>query len=248
MKKADVGILVGRFQVPQLTQGHIDLIQQVVENHSKTIIFLGLSPLKCSLRNPLDFETRKQLILDKFPSVNVLYIKDVGSDTTWSNTLDAMIRDTTGPQQKVMLYGSRDSFIKHYSGNYPTKNIEQTVFVSGTDARRKVSNQVKASSDFREGVVWATSNQYPKCQPTVDIAIIKGKTILLAKRNCEDGYRFPGGYVNPGETFEHAAIREGKEETCLELADPTFIGSFVVFVFAIFRVFRGPSLLHFYAR
>jgi bifunctional NMN adenylyltransferase/nudix hydrolase len=72
MKKADVGILVGRFQVPQLTQGHIDLIQQVVENHSKTIIFLGLSPLKCSLRNPLDFETRKQLILDKFPSVHGL--------------------------------------------------------------------------------------------------------------------------------------------------------------------------------
>ena len=232
MKKADVGILVGRFQVPKLTEGHIDLISQVIDNHSKTIIFLGLSPLKCSINNPLDFESRKQMILEQFPKVTVLYIKDVNSDIVWSDNLDKMIKDITGPRQKIILYGSRDSFIKHYCGKFPTKEIEQRVFTSGTEVRRKIASKVKGSVEFREGVIWTVMNQYAKCQPTVDIAILKkddnGIKILLAKRNTEHGYRFPGGYVNPGETYEETAKREGREETSLELDNPRYVSSFVV--------------------
>ena len=63
----DVGVIVGRFQVPELHPGHIDLIQTVCDAHDKVVIFLGLSPLMVTRENPLDFESRKQMILAKFP-------------------------------------------------------------------------------------------------------------------------------------------------------------------------------------
>lgn len=232
MDKKDVGVIVARFQVPQLTEGHRDLIKQVVDSHYKTIIILGLSPVKCTVQNPLDFESRKQMILDDFPDVIVLYIKDTYSDDVWSNTLDKMIQDVTGPNQETILYGSRDSFIKYYSGKLECVELEQTIYVSGTDVRKVVSKQIKGTSDFRKGVIWTTMNQYPKCFPTIDVCIWK-KTqgqlkVLLGKRDTEQKYRFIGGFVSPGERLEDTVIRETKEESNLEVENPQYIGSFVI--------------------
>lgn len=227
---ADVGVIVGRFQVDNLHEGHVDLITKIVNSHSKTIIFLGLSPIKCSRNNPLDFEARKQMILARFPDVIVLYIPDTYSDIDWSNNLDTQIKHITGVNQTIALYGSRDSFIKYYSGKYHCIEIEQEIFVSGTDIRKQVSNDVKASENFRKGVIWATMNQYPSCHPTVDIAIIKEGKILLGKRRTEPFYRLVGGFVEPKETLEAAALREAAEETSLKFPnlDPLYVKSFVI--------------------
>ena len=195
--KADVGVIVGRFQVDELHEGHVDLISQIIKFHHKVIIFLGLSPCKCTTKNPLDFEARKQMILTRFPSVTVLYIVDQYSDVGWSDNLDHQIQMVTGPGQSVILYGSRDSFIKYYSGKYECQEIEQKVFVSGTDIRKKISGNVVSSPLFRKGVIWAVNNQYPKCFPTVDVAIMKNnQSVLLGKKNKEPFYRFVGGFVS----------------------------------------------------
>lgn len=226
----DVGVIIGRFQIDALHEAHIDLIQHVQQRHKKVIIFLGLSPAKCTVNNPLDFEARKQMIQDKFPDINILYIKDTKHDDVWSNNLDGQIKDITGPNQTVTLYGGRDSFIKHYSGQYGTAELMQEVFTSGTARRRELSNKVKADPAFRHGVIWSTQNQYPKCFPTVDIAILTedNKRILLGRKKDEKQYRFIGGFVNPGETFEEAAVRESKEETSLIVTNPRYLSSFVV--------------------
>ncbi len=55
--------------------------------------------------------------------------------------------------------------------------------------------------------------------PTVDIIIeYEGEGIVLIKRkNPPYGWAIPGGFVDYGESLEEAAIREAKEETCLEV-------------------------------
>lgn len=228
--EADVGVIVGRFQVDELHEAHTNLIQTVVDNHDKVLIFLGLSATKCSVYNPLDFEARKQMILEKFPDVNVLYIKDVPSDEDWSKKLDDTIDDIKGPNQCVILYGGRDAFINCYKGKYPTYELQQKVFVSGKDIRKTISNKVKASSDFRKGVIWATMNQYPKVFSTVDVAIFNDdySQILLARKPNETLYRLVGGFVNPGDTYEQTARREVMEETKLEITDPVYVTSAVI--------------------
>jgi len=225
-----VGVLVGRFQVDELHEGHVSLIESVVKNHPKVIIFLGLSPCKSTLKNPLDLESRKQMILKQFPEITVLYIKDVNNDVLWSKNLDKQIEDNIGPRQTAVLYGGRDSFVNLYRGKYETKVLHLGVFKSGNEVRKTISAKVKASDEFRAGVIWATANQYPHCYPTVDIAILNedGSKVLLARKEDEALYRFVGGFVNPGETFEAAAQRETAEETHLETAHISYIGSYFI--------------------
>ena len=45
-KNTKIGVIVGRFQTPFLTDGHIDLIKTVLKENDKVIIVLGVLYLK----------------------------------------------------------------------------------------------------------------------------------------------------------------------------------------------------------
>jgi ADP-ribose pyrophosphatase YjhB (NUDIX family) len=55
--------------------------------------------------------------------------------------------------------------------------------------------------------------------PAVDLIIeIEGQGLVLIERlNPPPGWALPGGFVEVGESLEQAAVREAKEETCLDV-------------------------------
>lgn len=54
--------------------------------------------------------------------------------------------------------------------------------------------------------------------PTVDIIIeVDGKIVLIRRKNPPYGWALPGGFVEYGESYEEAALREAKEETGLNV-------------------------------
>ena len=60
-----------------------------------------------------------------------------------------------------------------------------------------------------------------------NLCMIKdGDKYLLQNRVKKDwqGYTFPGGHVEPGESIVQSVIREVKEETGLTLKDPHLVG------------------------
>lgn len=232
----DVGVLVGRFQVHELHKGHIDLIEHVLGSHDKVIIFLGVAPLPVSINNPLDFESRKQMILEKFPDVIVLYQPDLPRDDIWSKKLDEQIGNLVTPAQSVVLYGGRDSFMSHYNGRYPTEELLQESFWSGTEVRRAIARSSARSHEaFRAGVIWASQARFPTAYQCVDVAVIDGPTgpgagrILLGRKSHDKLFRFPGGFSDPSSpSLEADARREVQEEFGVSIEGVRYVGSAVV--------------------
>ncbi len=230
VSKYEIGVIIGRFQLHQLHKAHCDVIESVLSNHKKVILFLGVTKVIGSSSNPLDFASRKAMIQEKYPEIVVLSLPDTRSDEIWSRNLDSRIREVF-QIGNVLLYGSRDSFIPHYKGQFDTAELEQEIYVSGTEVRKQVSEEIKSSKEWRAGVIYGSYNRYSTSYQTVDVAVFNEEEnqILLAKKPGEDKYRFIGGFVDVKDTsLEHTAKREFMEEAGAEISITGYIGSFRV--------------------
>jgi bifunctional NMN adenylyltransferase/nudix hydrolase len=234
-KEYSIGAVVGRFQVHELHDAHRYIIDQVVNNHKKSIIFLGVPKIVGTKKNPLDFDTRKRMIQASYPESVILALPDFGDDIKWTSELDKRIREVYSIGD-VVLYGGRDSFIPYYKkgkGQFDCRELDQYTFVSGTEVRKIVSETVKNSTDFRAGVIYNAYNQYPKVHPCVDVAILDESStmVLLAKRPYENGWRFIGGFAHPSDdSFEFTAKRKISQDAGnnLEISELNYISSTMV--------------------
>lgn len=233
--KAEVGVVIGRFQVPEFHSGHKLLLDTVSKNHGEMAVLLGVSAITGSLEDPLDYPVRQQMIKDMYPFAVVAPIGDMPSDKAWSDVLDGWIA-AIYPGKTALLYGSRDSFIKHYTGKYKTEEIDPLECPSGTEVRAKVNSR-DADTSFRRGMIYAIRNQYPKVIPTVDIAVARHiggrRELLMGTKHRGDGFVFPGGFVDShDESCEAAAVRELYEETGITLSSGVeslrYAGTFVI--------------------
>lgn len=226
----DVAVIVGRFQVNELHEAHIDLITSVLNKHDRVLLFLGNSTIRNTLNNPLDYRARRTMIADKFPTVEIHYINDNPSDTAWTKNLDKLIGEQLLPMQTVTLYGSRDSFLKCYTGKFNTCELEATTFISGTEVRRRVCNNYPPTADYRAGMIAATAYRFPTAFQTVDIAVVNDKgELLLARKPEEKKWRFIGGFSDPASvSLEEDAKREVQEEAGVEVGNITYLGSTLI--------------------
>jgi bifunctional NMN adenylyltransferase/nudix hydrolase len=215
ISKFDCGIIIGRIQLNKPHDGHIGLINLVCKNHKKVIFFLGVPIIGNSKKNPLDFATRKAIMQSYYPDMIILPLKDNREDKLWSKNVDTLISNTFG-ESSALLYGSKDCFIKRYSGKYKTIEVESDIpHVSATDLRIEIAKTVKNTEDFASGIIYATYQQRSVTYPTVDVVAYNDKgELLLAKKPNESLYRFVGGFVDRNDdSYEHAAKREFAEET-----------------------------------
>lgn len=221
-----VGVVIARFQINELHHGHKMLVQHVIDNHKHVIVFLGVPRVKNSKRNPLDFDTRKQMVLSEFPDVTVLPLFDQRKNENWSSKLDEALSVPFG-ESTFLLYGSRDSFIPYYMGKHQTAELSHSTSTDATSIRLKLSEKPINSSDFRAGVIYGNYQHRPYVHPTVDVVVANEKgQILLARKPLEDKFRFIGGFVDPSDAdLEAAARRELREETTLSALKMIYIGS-----------------------
>ena len=221
----DVGVVVGRFQVDDLHEGHKSLLEFARKRHPNLIVFIGIAPFEGTKNNPLSYQLREQMIREHCPKATILPIFDVLDDGLWSAQLDSLIKRLYYGSTAT-LYCGRDSFESHYSGEFQV--VVQTFKEkhSGTDVREMIGDSPDHQASFRAGVIHQTQKLFMTVKMCVDIAVTREaamtgeKEILLghkqAEQNREVGklWRLPGGQVDASdETLEFAAKRELYEET-----------------------------------
>lgn len=209
-------VVIGRFQVAELTAGHLHLLNYVNEQEGQLIVLIGSSPAPYTRRNELSFSSRRDMIKREFPHAIIKCIFDKRDDAFWSREVDGMFNE----YEDVMLYTGRDGFNKYYTGIFPVVVINPTLDTSGTKVRSEIKDREINTKDWREGVIHAIQNKFPTAFPTVDIAPIKrtfgGERIevLMGRKSDRTTMCFIGGFVDPEDkSLEAAAWRELKEET-----------------------------------
>jgi bifunctional NMN adenylyltransferase/nudix hydrolase len=251
--KSGIGVVVGRFQTDRLTNGHINLFEEVLQKRAALMVILGSSKAKNTKRNPLDFETRRQMIANEYPDAIIFNIWDEPTDESWSKTLDNIISENVPPGTNVMLYGSRDSFIQSYTGKFFTCQIAEKSGISGSEIRKTIGLIPIGISEFRRGAIYASQSRYDQVVMCVDIApimYIDGNPYLVMIRKNEDDanrgleqskcYRFIGGHadvktlkkygLDSNKTLELMAIKEAREEASIDIdvKDVHYLGSYYI--------------------
>lgn len=228
-----VSVVVGRFQIDKLHQGHEDLLKMVHDRGGVLCVILGGNENKGSKRNPLDFVTRKVMVetwyRDTYGSEEfntnppvILHMQDCANDDIWSINLDKLLRQTF-PGASFCLYGGRDSFLPYYQGKLPQLNLEGKLHdhkeLSATDVRNSIGERPRITEDFRRGIIFSTQNQWSKPTMCVDVAAIEGDKILLGRKKDETTWRFFGGFVSTDDReLETAALRELQEEADIRVS------------------------------
>lgn len=230
-KNTIVGVIIGRFQAPELHAGHRYVFDCVREYCSDLLVVIGSPRSYPTPKNPLDFETRKAMIKKAYPNARIVELKDQRHDDVWSQMLDQLI-EREFPGRDARLYGSRDSFIPYYFGDRPCTALDSPMSdLSATDIRADILAKPHDTEEFRSGMIYAVGNRKPVSYQTVDIAVIDfdRKRLLLGGRAPEKGLlRFIGGFVDVSDkSLELAAKREVFEETNgIEIDDLSYLGSF----------------------
>lgn len=227
--KTTVGVIVGRFQVANLHQGHRDLIDYVALRNARLLIVLGVPATFATDRNPLPYQMRAEMIRQRYPEAEIIALSDHPSDEVWSENLDALINERCHDCD-VTLYGSRDSFLAVYKGSYPTEEFAPHNEVNGTQERAKVADGHCVSDDFLAGMIFCQETRAPLIYQTVDVAVLndQGQVLLGSKKSDLGKKRFIGGFVDSEDnSLETAARRETREESGgnLEVDGFRYLGS-----------------------
>lgn len=217
----DVGVVVGRFQVDDLHEGHKSLLDFARERHPNLVVFIGVAPFEGTKNNPLSYQLREQMLREFVPKATILPIYDVLDDHLWSSDLDKTIKRLYYGATAT-LYCGRESFKPNYHGEFEV--VVQTFKErrSGTEVRDLIGNSTDHQASFRAGIIHQTQKPYSNVKMCVDVAVVREEKVLLGHKESETSrevgklWRFPGGQVDPNDQdLESAARRELYEETSL---------------------------------
>ena len=227
-----IGVLVGRFQTPVLLDGHREVIAKfLATKHEKHVVILGIPATKATRHNPFDFNSRKRMLQNEYGSqFDIMYLKDCNDDAEWSRQLDGMIAQMS---DKATIYGVEGNVASKYHGAYGVASLETTAYSNWQESCKSQGRMQYDLESWMQGVAWATQQRYPTAYATVDCAIFDDDTMTklwMARKPQEPYYRFVGGFVDPNldDSHEDAAIREAREETCMDCEVKQYLGSYKI--------------------
>lgn len=218
-------IIVGKFQQAELSDVQMHHIGSLLNKNKVMMMLLLEFPAIHSRRHPLNFKQRKRMIKKHFPSIIIEKVAFNNEQDGTTHQIDYLARHhATDNNIQVLL--EDESISVFYNGDLPTK-VDSKLHCEVESKPVVSQNEL-----FREGIIHATSHQYPVIYPTVDIAVLRNNNteLLMGRKAGQTGWRFPGGFVDgTDDSFEEAAVRELQEECGpIHVSELSYIGNFKV--------------------
>lgn len=175
--KKKVAVIVGRFQVPELTRGHLWLFEEAIKKFERVLVLIGDTKVfpngykRMDSHDPYSYDIRKAMIQEwawltgnEENIVGIHRIEDIGNLGLWNEKLDEKLEFLD--LGNYVMVGSRDSFAQGYRGKYEICILEtpsELSSVSGTKFRDAMYKSIEDrldrggafSPDFLEGMLYA---------------------------------------------------------------------------------------------
>lgn len=228
-----VGVIRGRFQVPELHEGHRFLFSYVLQRHQDVLVILS-DPYISNSADALSFAMQKMMIESTYPGRKLRFAecsRIPSSRLMRSKVLDDVI-EREFPGRRAIIYGSRESIVHSYDGRFE-KHETPTIFSgSGTEIRKAI--EIVDSVEFRMGVIYSAVHRRPIGYPAVDVAVVsknRGCVLLVGWAEEEGMLRFPGSFFEFGKdvSYEVAGVRcVAKELPGIEIGTMRLVASHTI--------------------
>lgn len=243
--KRNLGVIIARFQTPELTEAHQHLIAQVARRAVRVVIMLGVTRA-VSKRDPLEFILRKWMVedfwaehhSDRTGDLFIIPDHNCPTDELWARRIDEHVDALGVPRGTVTVFCGPDGAGRAYQGAGGRHPVEVFDF-HGTHATVVRANVMpERSASFRRGMIYGAERRATSVFPVIDVVIWRrdqdasaaSPAILLGRKDSDgDRLRLVGGFVDStDDTLEAAVLREAREETGLVVDNITYAGSRVV--------------------
>ncbi len=239
-----IGILIGRFQVPEPHEGHRFLIKRILERVDELVILVGSSNQARSPRNPYTFLERREAIYNSFKDIKsrilVVPINDyMYNDSQWMADVAATIKHCVGVNQETILYGHfkpGNDYLKWFP-QLKYENIDNEIDVSGTEMRNANRHLLPLSVQEDMRYIEKEAKKFENYPYPDSLNVMCGDAVveclghvLLVKRGRAPGvgnWALPGGHKHTYETALRCVLRELDEETNLRIPEKVLVGSIV---------------------
>ena len=241
----NLGVVIARFQTPELTEAHQHLIHRVATRSVRVVVMLGVTRA-VSKKDPLEFILRKWMVedfwFDHYPDragdLFILPDHHCPTDDAWASRIDEHVGALLVPRGTVTVFCGPDGAGRAYQSAGGSHPVEVFEFHGAHATTVRANVMPERTASFRRGVIYGAERRSTSVFPVIDVVIWRTDTeapgtpaqVLLGRKN-EDGdcFRLVGGFVDPQDgSLEAAVVREAREETGLVVHDITYAGSQVV--------------------
>lgn len=264
----NIGVIVGRFQSPYLTDGHKALLKEAYQNSDEVAIFLLNNTIPFSDSNPLPFDLRQALLLNyvtreyKDKKTTFYSLPDQKYKSTLMFSIDQALITAYTNMVKFTMYGGPRSLAATYCGIAEVKLIEDNFHSNRSkDARNEAYDTQAFNVDFLKGVIHALNYRRVVCHNYIVSVLLHqdedGETYCIAREDSKlKRHVFPTeSVVSTYDTYEEqskasmeqmfkgAIISSGSHIVSMKVDDWRFgnTSDFAYYHLVVHRVYK-PNL------
>jgi bifunctional NMN adenylyltransferase/nudix hydrolase len=188
------GVFIGRFQ--PLHNGHLEIIEDIVRQNDKVLLFVGSANRSRTYKNPFTFKERKSFIEQtlKSPKVQVLPLNDHPLDEDWHIELKEKI-EKNKLEGEIKFYGSFKDNSSYYLEFFKSKNAEKHISIQDGKlvednlfVEKKILNKIDA--EFIRSTLFERDIVLTNLIPTPVITFLNKFRIEAIYWDLKEEYRY----------------------------------------------------------